>query len=243
MLAALALPAGASAQPPSTPIYSELSRSTAETPGQKVTYIEIEPPAPSPRLPQPPPAPPTAAQQAEAERLAGKRSAMLMLSINVYPGYPVISELRWWHEGHEWKAYANLDARIASHVGRVESASTVYGVIAAVGAAEPGDLGRPVALRFPTGEKAVWLADATEAEIAANPEAFDGVEAWVAHYNSHRPQLVLEHARLEFEAAARERERLSTPPKPAELVIRYWKTPAAKPSSTDKTSTTTTTQR
>ena len=232
VLAALPFPAGASAQTEAAPAYTELSRSTVETPGQKVTYIEIEPPAPVFRPPPLPPPPLTAVQQAEADRLAEKRQATLMLSATVHPGSPVISELRWTHEGREWRAFANLDARIAAHVGQVESSGAVFSVFAAVGAEEPGHPGRPAGLRFPDGTAATWFIDATETEIAANPAAFEGIEAWIAHYNAHRPQLVLEQARMEFEAAARERERLSQPPKRAELVIRYWKSPdTARPAS------------
>ncbi len=226
-LALLALPALASAQTPPASAYTELSRSTVETPGQKVTYIEIEPPAPRRRMPPPPPPPLTAAQQAEADRLAAKRSGTLMLSATVYPGAPTISVLRWWHGGREWRAYADFDARIAAHVGQVESPGAVFSVFASVGAAETGDPGRPVGLRFADGAEASWLIDANEAEITTHPEAFEGVEAWINHYNTHRAQLVLEHARLEFEAAVRERERLARPPKRAEMVIRYWKSPDA----------------
>ena len=165
-----------------------------------------------------------------------------MLSATVYLGAPIITELRWSHEGREWRAFTNFDARIAAHVGQVESADTVFSVLASIGAAELDDPGRPKNLPFAEGERASWLIDATAEDIAAHPSALEGIGAWIAHYNSHRPQIILEHARLAAEAAAQERERLSQPKKPAELVIRYWKKtetdkPAAAPSAPSATDT------
>lgn len=205
----------------------ELSRSVVTSGDRKVTYIELAP-IPAEEAARnaslaarsaPPVSVPTAAERAEEARLAAKGSRDLALGATVYPGYPVLTELRWKAEGIEWRALSTADFRLLTDLGGFETDAGYYNYFVFLLTAPADDADRPRMPSLEAGGQAQFVVYADEATIAAHPGAFDGI-AWLhRHYDAHRGELAARHAQREAEAAAR--ALVVAPPKKKESVVRY----------------------
>jgi len=198
--------------------------------GQATTvYQRVVPPVlpPRPRAPvrpaEEPQAPPlTAAQQ----RRAAKRSAVMFLSATVYDHR--VTELRWWENGREVRAFSNADFNLLAGRSEIETVETIYWLILAVGnltAAEVAALnqriaaeGLPLAPRqMPAPENfSATRAEYVLAEGSARPlpaaETLAGLDALHVFYDANKAMLVEDEARRTTEQAARVRKQSGSRP-------------------------------
>ncbi len=220
----LALPVLCPAQTAPASAGRELSRTVSTTEdGRELIVIRALPPAPSPAAAPvaPPPAPsptPTTAEKLEELRLAAKKHDNFTVFAVVYPGRPVLTELRWTAAGREWLAYSNIDFHALTQLTRIETADTVFQWFPFV---SDGDAeGRPhlPGLGF-SGPEAEYLVYARRTEWAAAPEAFAALDELHAHYQQNRQAL---DAALALRRAEAARLAAEPPPPPKPVIVRYY---------------------
>lgn len=195
------------------------------------------PPALPPQTPAPLPEakPLTAEEAAAAEARAKKKFDALFLSATVYDRS--VTELRWWFENREYRAWSNVDFNYFAGAGEIETEDTVYWLIMGLGndtaesvaaanerAAAEGwnwhkDL--PSAVRFNPARAEYFLAaDSKGSEPPA--EALAAIDALHRYYDTNRTRLAEEYAKREAARIAQEQWLKEHPPVPKDTVINFW---------------------
>lgn len=214
---------------PKEVLYTEVTRRVVQLADHKVTYILVRPPTLPKRPATPPPAVvlPTAEEQATAERQAAKPCESLTLFATVYIGAPTVSQLTWWQDGRQFRAYSNVDWRCLDQLNQLETAETVYEFTPLMSTCELASL--PEADRPPilaqlgfSDTEAEYLVEGTEADLAAAESSLRALDFIHGFYQLNKSELAAASAARELANAARERELKAHPPKPADVVIRFW---------------------
>lgn len=201
-----------------------LARSESRLAGRTVTYVRIAPPN-LPREAAPAPEPvvePTAADLLELARLESKSHETLGLSVTVYPGSPLIAELRWWDQDRRaWRAWSGLDWRLINQLTYFETATACYSFFPMVVVAGPDDTGRPTGITPPLG-MADYVVEATAEEMSEHAAMFEALDFLHAYAVVNRTALTADLAARE--AAAAEARRNPPPPPPLrDETIYFWK--------------------
>jgi len=190
--------------------------------GGSVTFQKIVPP--------PPPAPLvkaavvlTAEEMARLEEIEAKAPAMLNISASVHEGGFTV--LRWSCAGKgRLEALSNVDFRLLTGLGQVETKDHYYSLVMAAGA-DASELTSAQVLQklaLPEdGSPAFVMKDGKTAFTAEEELSVRGMQVLHDYFAANREALVPLHARQEAERAARELAERNAPP-PRHAVIQFW---------------------
>ena len=191
--------------------------------GRRVIVREVVPPVSGGS--QASPAKPAPAVEYTAEQLDRikaqgqlRQDKVLMLSCTVYDGS--LTELRWKHADEDYLAYTNANFNYLRGVMTVESETGRYDYFMGIGDA-PVYQDRsflPKLSAFEPDQIGFILTkgDPSKAEATA------GLEALLAHYDTHLPALKVEHQRRLALTEAKKRYDAAHPKEPEPFVMQVW---------------------
>jgi hypothetical protein len=204
---------------------------------RSIFYNRVAPPPPlPPKTPAPlPEAKPLTEEEAAAvEARAKKRFDALFLSTTVYDRS--VTELRWWFENREYRAWSNVDFNYFAGAGEIETEDTVYWLIMGFGndtaesvaaanerAAVEGwnwheDL--PLPVRFNPARAEYFLANDSKGPKPP-AEALAAIDALHRYYDANRTRPADEYAKREAARIAQEQRLKEHPPVPKDTVINF----------------------
>ena len=218
------------AGPPVTP--EEISRTTTRAGEDTVTIIEIARETSKPGPAAPPPLPPTpsapsAAELAEEARREAKLHENFSVGGTIYVGTPTLTELRWTHSGREWRAVSNVDFRLLSDFAEFETERAFYQWFFMHSDSTTDDPSAPRGHDLPSDHSRYLVLDATAADVAAHPAAFDLLNFLHTYVDANRAKLAVALAERQRMAAAAELK-AAQPKPPRHLIIRYASPEAAE---------------
>ena len=197
-------------------------RETVVSHGENRTiYRRVLPPVVDPISTSPQVAPVSTVSVSEAdlpESVTGTQ--VLALSAMVYPDG--VTRIDWRHEGMAYTAWSNIDFRYLRPVGHLTTPDQHFLVVLSIEEASPQHPAQPTLPSFTPG-RAEYLILTDTPETALDPEAFTGLDALHAHYESNETSLKTQHQRNKALNAARQRHAESNPPTPQERVIHFWR--------------------
>jgi len=199
-----------------------LARSTVTVGGRTITYVRITRPPALPPVPATPSRAPSAAELAEAERLAAKACVDWQPTVIVHLRPPVVSELRLELGGRPDTVWTNVDFSVLASVSLWETATTVYSWHPTLTEVGPEDDVRPAGLELASGP-AEYLVEATPAEIAGHEADLAPLEALLAYHDLHREALLAEQARRAALASELARQAAEDRAKPKATTVYFWK--------------------
>ncbi len=190
----------------------------------------------------PPAAPtslPSAEQLASAEAIAAqeeteKPSQMLVLSATVYDRQ--VTAIRWFHEGHEYQAFSNIDFNFVAGLGAFETAEAWYSVVLGLGnqtrAEAIADNQRAISQGWPASAlKTVpslseFSSQRSEYRLVGGelppPAAIQALDALHRYFDANKTSLITAYQQRLVEQAEREKYQREHPPVPQDTVINYW---------------------
>jgi hypothetical protein len=205
---------------------------------RSIFYNRVAPPQPlPPRPPQPVPEaqPLTPEEAAPADARARKKFEALFLSATVYDRR--VTELRWWFENREYRAWSNVDFNYLAGAGEIETEDSVYWLIMGLGndtaesiaaanerAAAEGWNSRkdlPSPERFNPVRAEYFLANDSKSP-EPSVEALAAIDALHRYYDANRTRLAEEYAKREAARIAQEQWLKEHPPVPKDTVINFW---------------------
>lgn len=180
--------------------------------------------------PPPPPRELTAEEEARHLELEKKTYVTLGITATVYlNGDETVTELRWRNEetgNLEYVAYSNADFRYLTQLHHLESDTAVYSWFPFVSDYNLADWKGDDKPQLPRG---LGLSS-TEIEYVVDRRALDGSQETTlagldyihAYYELHKAKLKLAYEQRMEAEAERARELRENPPKPQNIVIRFW---------------------
>ena len=190
-------------------------------PDHSVFYRRVAPPvAPAVRLPVAAPVakPLSLAESAVTEARAQKKSAVLMLSATVYDRR--VTELRWFADGREYRAWSNIDFNLLAGLGEIETEDCVYSLIMGLGNETRESVvekAMPDPSAFPVGRSTYLLTGNAPAD-----ESLAALDALHRYYDANRRRLIAVYEKRQAANAAREQWLKEHPPMPENTVINFW---------------------
>jgi hypothetical protein len=193
-----------------------------------LTYVEVAPPA---IFAAKPAASARAALAPSAvltrESAPAKRYVELVYTATVYLDTPVLTELRWQHEGVDYVAFSNVDFRHLSGLFSLETDTTEFGFMPFVTSDMRQDVSNEEQARLRSlprppmnGANFVVLQPA---EPKRDPSALLGLAALHAYFTAHRGELEAATLRREAEERQAEFARATEVPGPRKSrTVRYW---------------------
>jgi hypothetical protein len=220
--------APAELQPTPKPVFRVLEESVVrQSNGDTVTFKKVEPPPAMPAAAvAAQPVPVLSAEELErVQRLEGKELRSLSVSASVHAGG--VTVLRWsCHGKYQMRAVCNVDFRHLAGLGWLETEPTAYLLFMGLGV-EDGALSAEEALAaklLPAdGKPGFVLLSGVQVISEEDQQAVAAMEALLAHYAAHRPELVAQYEQREVERAAQEQARQNAPPPgPRHAVVHFW---------------------
>jgi hypothetical protein len=205
---------------------------------RSIFYNRVAPPPPlPPKTPAPlPEAKVLTPQEAAAvEARARKKFEALFLSATVYDRR--VTELRWWFDNREYRAWSNVDFNYLAGAGEIETEDSVYWLIMGLGndtaesvaaanerAATQGwnwhkELPSPV--RFNPARAEYFLATENKAP-EPSAEALAAIDALHRYYDANRARLTEDYEKREAARIAQEQWLKEHPPVPKDTMINFW---------------------
>lgn len=227
---------GAAAEivPPPAISYVELSaRKVVNLGDHTATFVRVRRPNLT-KIIAPPPAPPrelTAEERARHEELEKKAYVSLGVTATVYlNGKQTVTELRWRNEetgNLEYVAYSNADFRYLTQLHHLESDTTVYSWFPFVSAYDLSEWPAEEKPAFPAGlslstSEVEYTVDQRALGRADQEATLAGLDYLHAYYQLHYAELKTAYEQRMTAEAERERELKENPPKPQNIVIRFW---------------------
>ena len=225
-----AFAAAASESPKLPPInFQILERQEIQIGDRKIIQNRVAPPV----LPEPravvaqPPAPLSAESVQTALRREGKKSEVLFLSATVYDR--AVTQLRWFGEAGECRAFSNIDFNFLSGLGEIETEDTVYSILMGLenesravptGQDRGGTAQIPLLSQF-SPARAEYFVVGDKAK-PATAEALAGMDALHRYYDAHRVKLTEDYRKREAARVEREVRLKAHPPVPQDTVINFW---------------------
>ena len=168
-----------------------------------------------------PPPPPLSAEAVQIElRKQSKKSAVLFLSATVYDRE--VTQLSWFGEGGECRAFSNIDFNFLNGLGEIETDDTVYTILLGLGnesrAAAAAQI--PFLNQFSPTRAEYFVVG--ENGTPATVEALAGLDALHTYYNANRVKLAEDYKKREATRVKRETWLKAHPPVPRDTVINFW---------------------
>lgn len=204
-----------------------------------ITYNRVAPPVlpERPAVPAVPIPSPLSAEAMQAmKRRESKKFELLFLSATVLDRQ--VTELRWFGDGGEYRAFSNIDFNYLSGPGEIETDDTVYELIMGIGnetreqvdAANsyitehglPSSLKKqiPPLSQFSPVRSEYMLVDDGSKPVPDN--ALAGMDALHSYYDANRQQLIDDYNKREASRIVQEQWQKEHPPVPKDTVINYW---------------------
>lgn len=209
-----------------------LARRVVDLGDHTVTFVRVVPPVLPKVPPPPPPQPMSEADRARLEELESKTHAVLNITAAVYVnGSQVVTELRWRNEetgNLEYVAYSNADFRLLTQLPHLETETTVYAWFPFVSAYDLSDWPADETVPIPEGlnlstTEVEYLVDERVTQNADHELTLAGLDYLHAYYQLHYTELKTAYEQRMAAEAERQRQLRENPPKPENVVIRFWK--------------------
>lgn len=211
--------------------YSEIARKVVNLGDHTATFVKVRPPV----LPKAPPPPlPKQLTEAERERIAeleNKAHASLNITATVFlGGKQPVTELRWRDQESgnlEHVAYSNADFRYLSQLQFLETRTTIYQWFPFVDAYQlsewTADAKSPIPANLDLDPAEIEYLVGEQVKAGPDQEVtLAGLDYLHAFYRLHYVELKNAFEKRTAEEAERERELKENPPKPANVIIRFW---------------------
>ena len=202
---------------------------------RSIFYNRIAPPPKPQRTPAPVPIPLTPEQTTAAEARAKKKFEVLMIFATIYDHR--LTELRWFADNREYRAWSNIDFNLFSGQGEIETADSIYTLIMGIAedsvegvdaenqrAASLGWTQRkelPAAGQF-SQTRAEYFLESTGSDPEPSMEALAPIDALHTYHDANRTRLADESFQREAARIAQELRPKEHPPVPKDTVIHFW---------------------
>lgn len=224
---------GEPATPPAVNYVEVSPRRVVNLGDHTATFVRVRRPNLT-KLVTPPPAPPrelTAEEKARYEELEKKAYVSLGVTATVYlNGKQTVTELRWRNEetgNLEYVAYSNADFRYLTQLHHLESDTTVYSWFPFVSAYDLSEWPAEEKPPFPSGlslstNQVEYVVDERALGRSDQETTLAGLDYLHAYYQLNYSELKSAYEQRVAAEAERERELKENPPKPQNIVIRFW---------------------
>lgn len=165
-----------------------------------------------------------------ALRREKKRAEVLFLSATVYDHE--VTQLRWFGEAGECRAFSNIDFNLLSGVNQIETDDAVYTILMGLGNESrnaminrsqlfDGTVAKvpPLSQFNPTRAEYFVMEDKSK---PATAESLAGIDALHRYYDANRTQLAEDYKKREIARAEQEAWNKAHPPLPRDTVINFW---------------------
>lgn len=142
------------------------------------------------------------------------------------------TQIRWWHDGAEYRAWSNANWLYLTGFGECQKGDKRFSTLLMAGNIDSGWLPEDSPLRIPDDlPETPGTYQLIQGDIT-NAEAFEGINALHELYRSEFARLKEAYELREQRRQEREAELRANPPKPKDIVLHYWKVEPKKEAPT-----------
>jgi hypothetical protein len=150
-----------------------------------------------------------------------KKRETLFVSATVFDN--AVTELSWSWEGHEIRAFSNINFNHLGSVTEFETSDTNYGLLTAIVNAQAAGQTRTIpALSQFSATRSEFIVSEDPAVPPPPDEALAWIQALHAYYDANKQQIIDEEARRQAAQAEKEQWLRDHPPVPKDTVINFW---------------------